>query len=119
MTVARLHKLLGELLAKGHARTHVVVSKTTFTHPLEPDGCTLLDVQGVSIHVTEMLDDDGGTLWLADGSAAMRTNAVLFGDHACKHGHEDDQPCHECGREWKPRPETTTEQSVSATSDIG
>lgn len=102
MTVKRLHKLLGELIEKGHARTEIVVSKTTFRHPLEADGATLLSIQGVAPQYVPQIDDDGGIKWLANGREAHRYYVVLFGDHACKHGQEDDQPCHECGREWKP-----------------
>lgn len=62
MTIANLHKQLGKLIARGYARKRVVINKQTFSHPLESDGCCMLDVTGASIGDYILLNDDGGTL---------------------------------------------------------
>jgi hypothetical protein len=83
MTVARLHKLLGALVAKGHGRKPVLVNKPTFYDAREDDGCILLEVRGIEGPLwIATADDDGGTKWNADGSEAGMRCVVLFG---CRH----------------------------------
>lgn len=81
MTVARLHKLLGDLVAAGHGRKPVLVNKPTFSHPLESDGAVMLgiaEVQGPRWICT--VDDDGGTKWNKDGTEAGKTVVLLSGE---------------------------------------
>ena len=81
MTVAALHKRLGELVAAGHGRKPVLINKNTFTHPLESDGCVMLpvvEVQGPAW--MGVMDDDGGTKWNKDGSEFGKTVVVLSGE---------------------------------------
>lgn len=61
MTINQLHKLTAKLIAQGAGRRGVCVSKDTFTHPLESDGATILDVEHADLKVFPMLDDDGGS----------------------------------------------------------
>ena len=61
MTINQLHKITAKLIEQGAGRRGVCVSKTTFTHPLESDGATILDVEHADLKVFPMLDDDGGT----------------------------------------------------------
>ena len=42
MTVARLHKELGKMIAAGHGRKPVAVNVRTFSHPLEDDGAVIV-----------------------------------------------------------------------------
>lgn len=61
MTINQLHKITSALITQGAGRRKVCVSKTTFTHTLECDGATILDVEHADLKVFPMLDDDGGT----------------------------------------------------------
>lgn len=80
LTVAALHKKLGELIAAGHARKPVLVNKPSFTHPLEQDGAVLLDVEAVEgPQWIPMCNDDGGTKWNKDGTESGRTVVILKG----------------------------------------
>jgi RNase adaptor protein for sRNA GlmZ degradation len=80
-TVARLHKLLGELVANGHGRKPVVINKRTFKHPLEDEGCVMIDVRSIEgPRWICTLDDDGGSKINADGSEAGKRVVVLIGD---------------------------------------
>jgi hypothetical protein len=80
MTVNQLHKLLGELVSKGHGRKPVCINKHTFTHPLEDDGANILPVVSVSgpewIYNT---DDDGGVKQNKDGTESATRTVVLRG----------------------------------------
>jgi hypothetical protein len=79
ITINRLHKLLGKLIAEGHGRRPVCIDKPSFTHNLESDGCVILEVESAEIHSYRRLDDDGGTAINADGSERMLTSLVLDG----------------------------------------
>lgn len=79
MTINQLHKITGELIAKGAGRRAVCISKETFKHPLESDGATILDVEEADLEVFEMLDDDGGGKILANGRIATKAALVLSG----------------------------------------
>lgn len=81
ITVSRLHKMLGAMIAAGHGRKPVCISKETFTHPCEEDGTTILNV----IEVTgpewiPQADDDGGAKWNKDGTQSGKVCVVLVGD---------------------------------------
>jgi hypothetical protein len=83
ITVARLHKLLGELIDAGHGRKPVLVDKQSFTNPCENDGAILLPVSVVNgPKWIPMLDDDGGTKWNRDGTESGKIVVVLGGEAA-------------------------------------
>ncbi len=78
-TVKALRDELNQLIYEGHGRKIVHISKTTFTHNLEDDGCTMLEVAGLGVRSIGILDGDGGTKYRADGTEASRTVLVLAG----------------------------------------
>lgn len=83
MTVARLHKLLGKLVEKGHGRKPVCIDKRTFSHPLENDGCTILGVDAIEgPRFIPNCDDDGGFKENSDGTESGRMTVVLKGGAA-------------------------------------
>ena len=81
MTVARLHKMLGELVADGQGRRPVCVNKASFYHPLEGDGVEILDVTEAKADTITMADDDGWTATNKDGSEKTRKVFVIGGGH--------------------------------------
>jgi hypothetical protein len=81
MTIAKMHKLLGEMIQNGHGRKRVCVDKSTFRHPLEGDGAVILDVDSMEVVSFPMLDDDGFTKTRSDGSESCHTAAVICGDY--------------------------------------
>ena len=81
MTVARLHKMLGELVADGQGRRPVCVNKASFYHPLEGDGVAILDVTEAKADTITMADDDGWTATNTDGSEKTRKVFVIGGGH--------------------------------------
>ena len=80
MTIAKLHKILGELIAKGHKRTRVVIKKDTFTHALEADGCVYLDVESLEPESVNLMDGDGGLAVDAKGCERFFSAIVLKGE---------------------------------------
>lgn len=80
MTISKLHKILGDLIAHGAGRRSVCVDKSSFRHPLECDGCVILTVDEAGLRVIEISDDDGRTATLANGQLKTRTVLVLSGD---------------------------------------
>ena len=81
MTVARLHKLLGDLVAQGHGRKPVCIDKSTFHHPLEQDGAVVLGVD--SIHGPKFIancDDEGDAALNEDGTESGRYTVILAGN---------------------------------------
>ena len=81
MTVARLHKILGELVESGQGRRPVCVNKASFYHPLESDGVAILDVTEAKADTITMADDDGWTATNKDGSEKTRKVFVIGGGH--------------------------------------
>ena len=81
MTVARLHKMLGELVESGQGRRPVCVNKASFYHPLESDGVAILDVTEAKPDTITMADDDGWTATNKDGSEKTRKVFVMGGGH--------------------------------------
>jgi hypothetical protein len=79
VTLNRLYRELGKLIDKGHGRKTVVIDKRTFTHPLEDDGCCMIDVEGVEPAFFNRLDDDGYTALNKDGSERTMSAVVLTG----------------------------------------
>ena len=82
MTVARLHKLLGEMIDAGQGRRPVCVNKASFYHPLEHDGAVILDVTSATAETITMADDDGWTATNKDGSEKTRKVFVIGGGHS-------------------------------------
>lgn len=79
MTINQLHKITAKLIAQGAGRRGVCVSKDTFTHPLESDGATILDVCHADLKMFPMADDDGGTAVDSRGREKYCTALVLEG----------------------------------------
>ncbi|MEM9414963.1 MAG: hypothetical protein AAGA29_05725 [Planctomycetota bacterium] len=79
MTAKQLHDLLGVLIQQGHARKPVRVDKSSFRHPLEDDGCVILDIEKVTLRSVPNIDDDGGSKMNKDGSESYRQTIVLDG----------------------------------------
>lgn len=83
MTVATLHKRLGEILARGHGRKPVCINKETFKDNRESDGCVILGVEEIEGPIfIPNCDDDGGYKENADGSESGRMTIVLKGGAA-------------------------------------
>lgn len=80
MTVGKLHKLLGEAIAKGHARKPVCVDKETFWSPLEDDGCVILDADSAAMQWVQQIDGDGATEVNKDGTEHGKRCFVIRGD---------------------------------------
>lgn len=80
MNIKSLHRILNDLIAAGAGRREVCVDKSTFTHPLESDGATILNVDSAEAKVIELADEDGGTKTLSNGRVATRYTLVLSGD---------------------------------------
>lgn len=81
ITVARLHKMLGELVESGQGRRPVCVNKATFWHPLESDGAVILEATEAKAETITMCDDDGGTATNKDGTEKTRKVFVIGGGH--------------------------------------
>ena len=81
MTVAKLHKLLGEMVEAGNGRKPVCVDKSSFYHQLEDDGVLILDVVEAQARTITIADDDGWTATNKDGSEKTRKVFVLGGGH--------------------------------------
>ena len=84
ITVFRLHKELGKIIADGEGRKKVSINKNTFTHNLESDGCVILPVMKAEIEWIQTIDDDGGHKENKDGSESGSTVCVLYGDEVKK-----------------------------------
>lgn len=80
MTINKLHKLLGMLIAQGNGRKSVAINKATFNHPLESDGCILITVDRVDYGWYNILDDDGCTKINKDGSESGKMMLILKGE---------------------------------------
>lgn len=78
MTVRNLHRVLGKMIEAGHGRTRVLVNKDSFTHPLESDGCVMIDAHHVELKLIPMIDDDGGSA--LDSKGRERTIKALVID---------------------------------------
>lgn len=79
MTVAKLHKLLGEMIDQGFGRRRVLVNKSTFVSNLEMDGVVMLDVSGVIPHTGTYADGDGFTAVRKDGRECVMSCVLIFG----------------------------------------
>lgn len=80
MTIGKLHKILSEMVKKGHSRKRVCVSKETFTHPLEWEGVTTLDVVNCRLDWVLLANDDGGIAQRRDGTERRFAALVLTGN---------------------------------------
>lgn len=82
MTVARLHKELGKMIAAGHGRKPVAVNTRSFSHPLEDDGAVILNVVAIDApRFVYNVDDDGFLKMNKDGTESGRRVVVLRGDN--------------------------------------
>ncbi len=79
------------MIEQGHGREMACISKRTFSHPLEADGCTILEIEDGEMQTIDLMDDDGGTLTLKDETVCQRTQLVLSGGH---------DPHRESGSAW-------------------
>lgn len=79
MTINRLHRLLGAMVAAGHGRRSVCVDKPSFRHNCESDGCVILEVESAAIHTYNRIGDDGDLAVKANGEERMITGLVLEG----------------------------------------
>lgn len=79
MTVNQLHKQLSKLMEQGRGRQYVNINKSSFTHPLEGDGCVILPVYECGLEWVTTGDDDGGIKINKDGGEAGSTILVLKG----------------------------------------
>ena len=79
MTVNKLHKLLGELIAQGYGRQRVCVDKPSFRDNRESDGCVVLEVCDAQLRTYNLMDGDGAHALRADGTERMLTSLVLDG----------------------------------------
>lgn len=79
MTINKLHKLLGKLIAEGHGRKTVDINKRTFSHPLEGDGVTIMPVDAIELKNYAVSDEDGGSKITSRGVEITRTSLVLTG----------------------------------------
>ena len=93
MTVGKLHKLLTKLIADGHARKPVCIHKGTFKHPLEGDGCCILDVQDLHLRLVTQLDGDGAARENQDGTESKHWNVVLTGWEWCPKCEQAEDDC--------------------------
>jgi hypothetical protein len=80
MTINKLHKLLGELIAQGYGRRDVCIDKASFSHNLESDGCVILLVTRGEMRTYHRIDDDGGIATNKDGTERYLTSLVLTGE---------------------------------------
>ncbi len=79
MTISKLHKLLGRLIAEGHGRKTVDINKRTFQHPLESDGVCIMPVEAIELKNYGVSDDDGGSKVTSRGVEVTQTSLVLSG----------------------------------------
>lgn len=80
ITAAKLHRLLGEIVERGHGRKPVCINKETFRDNRESDGCVILGVEVIEGPIwIPNCDDDGGFAENADGSESGRMTVILKG----------------------------------------
>jgi hypothetical protein len=70
-----MHKITGKLIKQGHGRKRVMVHKKSFYHPLEGDGCVILDIDDLNMETFPIFDDDGGI------TEKQKTALLLFGEN--------------------------------------
>lgn len=79
MTAGRLYRELGLIIKKHGDRIPVAIDKRTFTHPLEADGCCMLDVHDVVTKYITIMDDDGGTKTTKAGREVGKVMLLMIG----------------------------------------
>lgn len=82
MTLLKLKKIIDQMVENGHSRSKVTIDKETFQHPLEGDGCCILDVHSYEIVRVLVADDFGGVVENKDGSERTNKCFVLRGSDA-------------------------------------
>lgn len=80
MTIIKLNKILSELIKNGKGRTQVCVDKSTFSHPCESDGVTILQIEGAELQSHWIDDGDGCAALRRDGSQRNVTSFVIYGE---------------------------------------
>lgn len=83
MTVKKLHKILTQLIAEGHGRKPICPDKSTFSHNLEDDGCTVLNITDVKMCWVANADGDGGIAITKSGEESGKITVVLLGEGDC------------------------------------
>ncbi|MCB0420653.1 MAG: hypothetical protein KDD61_06640 [Bdellovibrionales bacterium] len=73
-------KKLQKIEAEGHGRALVKIDKKSFNHPLEPDGCNILDVTEIDWSYIEQLDGDGFTATTKNGQTKVKKCIILTGN---------------------------------------
>lgn len=79
MTVARLHKQLGEMVQSGQGWMQVCVYKPSFSRPLESEGADVLDVKSGAHEWIPLCGDNGSIAVRADGTERGSMCFVLYG----------------------------------------
>ncbi len=79
MTVKKLHRILGDMIAKGQGRRPVWVHKETFESPLEGDGAVILPAFDCIRKTVGIIDDDGDLKTRKDGQECRRSVVVMVG----------------------------------------
>lgn len=72
-------KKLQKLESEGHGRALVTIDKNTFTHPLEDDGCCILNVENVDWNHIGQMDGDGFTAYTKNGQEKVKKCILLTG----------------------------------------
>ncbi|WP_428383653.1 hypothetical protein [Nevskia ramosa] len=80
ITVAALHKMLDAFVEQGHGRKPIAVDKSSFRHPCEEDGVSIvLDLARVELQWIPKGDGDGGIETRKDGNECGEWTIVLGG----------------------------------------
>lgn len=79
MTLNKLHKILGELIALGNGRRQACIAKESFRDNRESDGCTILPICAVDTDWIPLADDDGGTAQTKAGLERGSWTVILGG----------------------------------------
>ena len=80
MTIQKLYNALQSYIKQGRGRLPLVINKRTFAHPLEQDGCCMLDVENYKVGRHNVLDGDGHCIVNKDGTERQMLAFVLMGD---------------------------------------
>lgn len=79
MTINKLRKILDQAVKDGYGHRRVCVYKTSFQHPLEGDGCVIMDAKNAMVKSVNLINDDGGTKTDSKGRECYFTALVITG----------------------------------------
>jgi len=79
LTVGSLHKIISKLVEEGHSRKPVSIDKSTFNHPLEEHGTTILRSYNVRLEPIAVMTDDGVIETGVDGTDNTRVTCIIEG----------------------------------------